>query len=327
MNKICMGCGIELQDKNQDIGGYVNNLEKDLCQRCFKLKHYGEYKQTTKNNEDYEKILASINPDNLVLYVCDIFTLNLDNLKRFKKVILVLTKRDVLPKSVKDEKIIKYIKNKYNNLLDIEIISSIHNYNLDSLYNKIIKYNNSKPIYLVGHTNSGKSSLLNKIIKNYSNQDINITTSMYPSTTLDKIEIKLNDNITLIDTPGLINENSIINKLPQKELKKYNIKKEVKPRTFQIKDTGSILIDNLIRIDYKTNIPNSITFYINNGVLVKKIGKNNEILKESLKKSFKLSKDKDLVIDDICFLKFVHEIDIDIYLKEDINIRRRDNLI
>ena len=57
MNKKCIGCGTLLQDENKEKEGYVDNLEKDLCQRCFKLKHYGEYKIVSKDNNDYKKII------------------------------------------------------------------------------------------------------------------------------------------------------------------------------------------------------------------------------------------------------------------------------
>lgn len=326
-DKKCLGCGSILQNKDINKEGYTNDINNDLCIRCFKLKNYGEYKKTTKNNIDYNKILSSIDNNSLVLYVCDILSLNLDNIDKFKNVILVLTKRDILPKSVKDIKIINYIKKRHKNLLDIEIISSIHNYNLDNLYNKILTYNNKLPIYLVGNTNSGKSTLLNKLIKNYSNQDVEITTSMYPSTTLDRIEIKLDENITLIDTPGLINENSLMNKLSNKELKKYNIKKEIKPRIVQIKESGSILIDDLIRLDYHTKESNSMTIYINNGIPTKKISLNNPILKDKIHRNIILPKGKDIVIEDICFIKIVKPIEIDLYIKENIKISIRDNLI
>ena len=142
----------------------------------------------------------------------------------------MLTKKDLLPKSVQDYKLINYISNITNNYLDIEIISSIKNYNLDSLLNKIKKYNKSnKEIYFVGMTNSGKSTLINKLIKNYTDKQLEVTTSLYPSTTLNKIEINL-DNLKIIDTPGLLNEGSILNNLSLKEIKKITPKKEIKPR-------------------------------------------------------------------------------------------------
>ena len=102
-------------------------------------------------------------------------------------------------------------------------------------------------------TNSGKSTLINKLIKNYSNEDIEVTTSMYPSTTLNKIEIKLNE-LKIVDTPGLISSGSILNSLDLKNIKKITPKKEIKPRSYQLKGTGSLLIENYIRIDYKEDI-------------------------------------------------------------------------
>ena len=38
--KKCRGCGIVLQDENVLLDGYTTNLENDLCQRCFKMKHF-----------------------------------------------------------------------------------------------------------------------------------------------------------------------------------------------------------------------------------------------------------------------------------------------
>ena len=44
MTKKCLGCGVILQDSNNNKEGYVDTLDKDICERCFKLKYYGEYK-------------------------------------------------------------------------------------------------------------------------------------------------------------------------------------------------------------------------------------------------------------------------------------------
>ena len=210
MNK-CHGCGVILQNTDASALGYTTNLENEICERCFKLKNYGQYSQVTLTNADYLKIINSINKENLVIYTTDILNLTIENINKFQKLILVVTKKDILPKSIKDEKIINYIKKRYNNIIDVIVISTIKNYNLDYLYNQMKKYSNNKPVYIVGNTNSGKSTLINKLIDNYSNLDNpKVTTSMFPSTTLDKVEINL-DGLLLIDTPGLINEGSIIN--------------------------------------------------------------------------------------------------------------------
>ena len=314
MNRKCMGCGNILKD---------DELEHNICNRCFRLKHYGEYHVTNKDNCDYSKIINNIDSNDLVIYVTSLLNLTIMDLSKFKNVIVVLTKRDILPKSVKDNKIIDYVKNHYN-FKDIEVISSIKNYNLDNLISKIEKYNKKK-VYLIGNTNSGKSTLLNKLIENYSESDIDITTSMYPSTTLDTIEVKIKD-IEFIDTPGIIDNGSVINYIDYKMLKKITPKKEVKPRTYQIKGKGSLVIEDLVRIDYETN-DNSMTIYIANSVNIIRVGEANPRLKDLPEREFVLKNDKDIVITDLCFVKFVKGLKVKIYANNNINVYERDNLI
>lgn len=324
MSKKCIGCGSILQDKDIEKDGFVLDIDSDICQRCFRIKHYNEYKVTTRNNDDYINIINSIKTDDLVVYVTSLFDIRLDFIDSFKNVIVVLTKKDILPKSVKDYKLINYVKDRYK-CLDIEIISSIKNYNLDSLFDKMKKYNTTGNVYVIGATNSGKSTLINKLIKNYSDSDIEITSSLYPSTTLDKIEINI-DGINIIDTPGLINEGSIINYIDNKTLKNITLKKEIKPRTYQLKGKGSIIIDNLVRIDYET-LDTSMTIYINNGINISFAGKDNNKLHDMSKQVFDVEKNKDIVISDLCFIKFTKEIKLAIYTFENVSIYERDNLI
>lgn len=327
MNK-CLGCGINLQNQNPTNLGYTSDLEKNFCQRCFKLKNYGKYTNVSLNNEDYLKIINSIPVTNLVLYITDILNLSITNLDKFKKVILVVTKKDLLPKSIKDKTIINYLKDKYPNIIDIIIISSIKNYNLDKLYNKIDKYFSNKPIYLIGNTNSGKSTLINKLIDNYSTQNNNkITTSIYPSTTLNTLEIDLG-KIKLIDTPGLIDDNNITNYLTPEELKKITPKKEIKPKTCQLKPgQGSLIIDKYVRIDYQTSITNSFVIYANNYLDIRFSSLHQEIPQNFIKKNYVLSQHQDIVLPGLGFIKFVKPIKITIYCPEYLKPHIRDNLI
>lgn len=314
----CIGCGLELTEEE------ANN---QVCSRCFRLKNYGEYKIVQKDNEEFIKIIEDIDKNSLVLYVTSLFNLNMDFINKFNNVILVLTKKDILPKSVKDEKIIEYVK-KYNlNILDIEVISSIKNYNLDNLMKKINKYKTTSKVYVVGNTNSGKSTLINKIIKNYSDKSIDITTSMYPSTTLDKIEISLSDDLTIIDTPGIVDYSSFIHGIDFKLLKKITPKKEIKPRVYQIKKTGSILIEDFVRIDFDTKIDNSMVIYIANNIDIQIAGKSNDKLKDMNYQELNLDRSMDIVIPDLCFIKFRDEINLRVYIKDNVVVSKRSNLI
>lgn len=322
MNK-CIGCGSILQDTIENKDGYVLDINDKLCQRCFRIRYYNEYKNTIRDNNDYLKILDSINNDDLVVYVTSLLDIRLDYIDSFKNVIVVLTKRDILPKSVKDEKLIKYIKSRYNPL-EVIVVSSIKNYNIDYLFDILRQYK-KKNIYVVGTTNGGKSTLINKLIKNYSDNDVVITSSMYPSTTLDKIEINIL-GLNIIDTPGLINKGSIVNYIDNNLLKKITIKKEIKPKTYQLTGKGSVLIEDLIRLDYDTK-GTSMTIYVNNLVNIRFLGKDNNKLLDGKCNKFSLDNNKDIVISDLCFIKFTKGVNLNIYSNYDVLIYERDNLI
>ena len=57
MNR-CLGCGIPIQTKAKDQIGYTTNLTSQICERCFRLKNYGEYNVVSLNNQDYNQNLA-----------------------------------------------------------------------------------------------------------------------------------------------------------------------------------------------------------------------------------------------------------------------------
>lgn len=324
----CCGCGVELQDKDIKKVGYVDNLNKKFCMRCFKLTNYGCYQKVELGNEEFIKIIDNISNNSLVVYMADLLSLNLSNLKKFKRVLLVITKKDILPKSVKDSKIIDYIKKRNINVIDVIVVSSTKNYNIDILYNKMLDLSNKNEIYLVGNTNTGKSTLLNKLIKNYKSDNIinNITVSMYPSTTLDKVAVKVG-KLSIIDTPGLIDPTNIVNYVSLKDLKKINIKNEIKPKSCQIKGKGSFVIDKFARIDYDTIDNNSMIIYASNSLNTRFNNKDNNNLTNLPQFNFKLEKNQDIVIPGLCFIKFIKPIEVKVYTLDGVIPIKRDSLI
>lgn len=326
----CNGCGVILQNQSKDDIGYTPNLSYNLCERCFKIRNYNDYKFIVKDNEDYIKILKDINnTKDLVVLVVDLFNIskNLEDIGKYinNDILLVLTKRDLLPLSCYNEKLKSYFNNYKLNIVDTLIISSKKNYNLDELYYKLNHYKKSDRVYVVGFTNSGKSSMINKIIYNYSNNDSLITTSNLPSTTIDSIEIRVNDNLVLIDTPGLLDENDIINYIDKGTLKKIIPSKEIKPITYQIKSNQTIIIDDLARIDIKG--PNNITIYASNNLNIKRLYKDTDKLKNLKKQELEIKSSSDLVVQGLCFIKFTNNDKINIYTKDGVRLFLRKNLI
>ncbi len=331
-NKKCVGCGVKLQDENILNIGFTTNLENDFCMRCFRLKNYGEYESVSSNNIDFKNIMNEINrTKDLCLYVVDILNIPKD-LHGIKKIIkndciLVFNKRDLLPLSIKNEKIINYFRNQNLGFVDVLIVSSEKNSNFDYLFERIKKHQISKNVYVLGYTNAGKSSLISKFIKNYGNKDVNLMVAPLPSTTLDKIIIPINNKITLIDTPGIIDNSNMINFVDKKMYKKLNSKREIKPKTYQLSKKQSVLIGDLVRIDYIEGDRNSLTFYIPNEIKIRRCRFNSGALKELSNKNVDVKYYEDLVINGLGFIKIVAECKVNVYINKDILVFTRKNLI
>ena len=331
-NKYCLGCGVKLQDENILNIGFVTNLEQDLCMRCFRLNNYGEYESVSSNIIDYERIIKEINDaKDLVLYVVDILNIPWDimNIRKLTNndCLLVLNKRDLLPFSVKNEKILDYLKKQELGYQDILIVSSEKNIGMDNLMNKISKWQHSKNVYVIGYTNAGKSSLITKIIKNYGDGNTHLTTSPVPSTTLNNIKIPINDKLTLIDTPGIIDNTNMINHVDKKMYKKLNSKKEIHPKTFQVIKNQSLLIDNLIRINYIEGDMNSFTFYIPNELKVRRLRFKSTALNDLTRTVIDIKYAEDLVISGLGFIKIVAACKIELFIDKDIKVFTRKNMI
>lgn len=333
MTKKCIGCGASFQTEDIEKDGYVRKENYDistLCERCFKIRNYGEYKIIEKTNYDFFPILENIGKTNeLVVLVVDLFNINneLEVLKKYisNKVLLVLTKRDILPLSVYDEKLKEFFKNMKMNIVDTVLISSIKNNNFDELMDKIYTHKTSNNVYVVGYTNAGKSTMINKIIYNYFNHDMQITTSMIPSTTLNSIEIKVSDELTIIDTPGILSTGDISNYVDVKTLKKITPKKELKPITYQVKSPQSILIEDLARVDIQDK--NSVTIYVSNQLKVERTFSPKNKLLDLKEHKLEIGSHQDIVISGLGFLKFVSKGSIKVYTLPGVEVFIRDNLI
>lgn len=332
-DKNCIGCGIKLQDENMLLEGYTTSIENDICSRCFKMKNYGEYQVVTKSNDEYIEILKSVNETkDLVLYMVDLLNVekDLNEIKKYinNKMILVLNKRDILPKSINDDKLCNYFRETGFECEDIIVVSPNKNYNIDLLLSKIKKYKTSRNVYVVGHTNAGKSTLINKLMKNYSDNDSQLTISPLPSTTLNQVSIKLSEDLTLIDTPGLVDRGNIVNYTTPQLLKKINPKKEIKPKTYQIKPGQCLFIDDIVRLDYSEGQKNSFTIFISNDLKIKRMNMNkHNDLYDLCKKTIEVGYYEDLVISGLGFIRITEKATIDVYVEKDIDVYTRKSII
>ena len=221
-----------------------------------------------------------------------------------------------MPKVMNENRLLNYINNKQ--IKDKIVISSYKNYNLDELIEKIKKYKTSNNVYIVGYTNAGKSTLINKLLYNYSDNKIDLTTSILPSTTLSTIDIKLFDDLTLIDTPGIINEKDLSSSIDTNMLKKIIPKKQIKPITYQAKSKQFIIIDDILKLEVSDV---NLTIYMSNNLKIDRIYKH-----DKLNKKIKIKKNEDLVIEGVGFITFNKDTEISYEIIDNVNIYTRKSL-
>lgn len=275
----CIGCGAIIQTDRPDEIGYTprSALEKEkvICQRCFRLKHYNEVQDVALTDDDFLQILNEIGKtDSLIVKVIDIFDFNgswLPGLQRFignNPVLLVGNKVDLLPKSTNKNLLIQWMQSQAKELglraCDVSLVSSTKGFHIQETLEKIERYRNGKDVYVVGCTNVGKSTFINRIIKEVVGGKDVITTSHVPGTTLDTIEIPLEDGQALIDTPGIINHHQMAHYVDKNELKVITPKKEIKPRVYQTNEEQSFFFGGLARLDYLKGGRRSFICYLSN---------------------------------------------------------------
>ncbi|MDP4162304.1 MAG: ribosome biogenesis GTPase YqeH [Bacillota bacterium] len=278
---ICMGCGVKIQTGNPNNLGYApaSALEKEMiiCQRCFRLKHYNEVQDVDLTDDDFLKILNGIGKtDALIVKIVDIFDFNgswLPGLHRFvgnNKVLLVGNKVDLLPKSVKHHKLIHWMKQQAQELglrpEEVYLVSAAKGNFIQETAAAIDEMRNGKDVYVVGCTNVGKSTFINRIIKEVTGEEDVITTSHFPGTTLDIIKIPLEDGKSLMDTPGIINHHQMAHFIDKADLKTITPKKEIKPKIFQLNEEQTLFFGGLARFDYVSGGRRSFACHFSNEI-------------------------------------------------------------
>ena len=281
----CIGCGAKIQSENPNELGYTpeSAVKKGLeteelyCQRCFRLRHYNEIADVSLTDDDFLRLLNQIGEsDSLIVNVVDIFDFNgsvIPGLHRFvgkNDVLLVGNKSDLLPKSLKRSRIKDWLRQEANKQglrpIDVALTSASKGYEIDNLLELIDKYRKGRDVYVVGVTNVGKSTLINRIIKQQTGISELITTSRFPGTTLDKIEIPFDDGKNLIDTPGIIHKQQMAHYLTGKSLKFASPQKEIKPKVYQLNEGQTIFLGSLARFDYISGGRTSVIAYFDNNL-------------------------------------------------------------
>ena len=346
--KKCKGCGALLQNENSLEKGFTPRTEVDLCQRCFRINHYDDLTKSYKGDFDNFDILNSVSEiDGLILWVVDLFDFESNivaGLNRHllnKDIIMVGTKRDLLPDTVGSQKLLTFIQRrlKFHGISVLEILFvGDHGYDgREEVLKAIDLYGNNRDVVIMGQANAGKSTLINAIAES------DLTISRYPGTTLDLIMIDKNE-YKIYDTPGLIRKDNMQYYVSDHDLKKI-IPSKVKPIVFQVSKATSFAIGGLVRVDVEVKDKSSVVFYVNQSLNIHRGSHNKadelwqqhkgELLKPISEGEYKfvadlkiLSDNYDLVINGLGFVNFKGQIkSLKVQINEEVSVIVREAII
>ncbi|RIX59426.1 ribosome biogenesis GTPase YqeH [Paenibacillus nanensis] len=279
----CAGCGVRLQTANQEEAGYIpeNAAQRDpvICQRCFRIKHYNEASSVAVDQDDFLKLLGSIGSTNsLVVHIVDLYDFEgslIAGLQRFvgnNPVLLVVNKIDLLPKGMNMNRIRNWVQKQAKaqglRTIDIVLCSAKRNMGFEHVIEALERHRGGRDVYVVGATNVGKSTLINRLIRDYSDMERELTTSRYPGTTLDAVNIPLEDGKSIIDTPGIVYTSRMTEVVPRSFLGALLPDKPIKPLVYQLNEKQTLFIGSLVRFDFVEGERQSFTLYISNALNV-----------------------------------------------------------
>ena len=95
-----------------------------------------------------------------------------------------------------------------------------------------------------------------------------ITSSSFPGTTLDLIDIPLDETSSVFDTPGIFNSKSLLNRVERNILRYIVPRDEVKPKIYQSGDKQSYIFGALARLDFISGKKTNFAFYFSNEVII-----------------------------------------------------------
>lgn len=286
-NKKCKGCGVYLTS-NKDDQGYVPKFDQQktkYCYRCFRLINYNELNNENLNEQIQDKISELDFTNKQVFLVIDILDIkgSIINLNETAcNIIIIVNKTDLIPKDYNFQEIYKRIRDNINDCgikYSKIVFSSIKSKSSIKQINELIIKAGKKKMksIFVGKSNVGKSSLINGLLSLHQ-LNPTLTTSNSTNTTISLQKIKLGKD-TIIDTPGFIATDNLLNFIDYHKIKTVMNKRTIKPINYQLKYPKQINIENIISIQaYPIKNNGTITIYMSNTLKT-----NSSKIKETLK--------------------------------------------
>ncbi|XP_024979960.1 GTP-binding protein BRASSINAZOLE INSENSITIVE PALE GREEN 2, chloroplastic isoform X2 [Cynara cardunculus var. scolymus] len=267
----------------------VDKEEVTVCARCHSLRNYGQVKNQTAENLipdfDFDKLISTRlmkptgNADStVVIMVVDCVDFDgsfpkraakslfkaleggqegLQRSKKLPKLVLVATKVDLLPSQISPARLDRWVRHRAKaqgapRLNGVYMVSSRKDLGVRNLLSFVKDLAGPRGhVWVIGAQNAGKSTLINALAKKGSVKVTKLTEAAVPGTTLGILRIGgiLSAKAKMYDTPGLLHPYIMSMRLNREEQKMVEIRKELRPRTYRIKQGQAIHVGGLMRLD------------------------------------------------------------------------------
>lgn len=289
----CYNCGTVLQSKKKNDSGYIPeellaNYTGDnqvlYCQKCFdfmKGLNAGALEQnidkaTTKILDD------AVATDAFIIWVVDLFTfngtINPDVAKKVKKlkVAVIGTHRDLFSNLIKDETLERFLYERFEEAGikadSVTILGNEDTVDMEELMKKFNAARKAHDIYLIGSKSSGKTSLINKMLKHYVNKTKwPIKTENYRGTNVKVMSIPLSNSSFVYELPGFSLATSVVGKV-EKDVQKLIIpRRKIETHYRTLTKGDALAAGSLAYFELFAGRATAVKFYCAEGVEIKKL--------------------------------------------------------
>ena len=288
----CYHCGAILQCENPNEKGYIipeslnraTPIQIIYCDKCFEtMKAFNNSQLDLDVDQEVLKILDdAYATDAYILWVVDLFsfngTLNKEIADKVKKlnVTVIGTKRDLFPQNVKDESLIAYLTERFNEFgikpLSVRLMGSTNKMNPKEYIDAMNVARKGHDVYMIGNLTSGKTSIINRALKGFENKTTRqIKTITYPGTHVDVLEIPLSRSSFFYELPGISQTTAAPGKLEKDVAKQIVPKKALKMTQKTMAPGDALMVGSLAAFEVLKGKQATYRFYSAEAVETRKV--------------------------------------------------------
>ena len=288
----CYHCGAILQCENENEKGYIipeslhraTPIQIIYCDKCFEtMKAFNNSELEQKVDKEILKILDdAFATDAYIIWVVDLFSfngvLNTEIAKKVKKLNLTVvgTKRDLFPSNVKDETLVNYLEERFNEYgikpNSIHLFGSSDKMDSKAIIAAMNAARKGHDVYMIGNLTSGKTSIINKAMKGFENKtNRQIKTIAYPGTSVNVLEIPLSRSSFFYELPGISQTTSVTGRLEKDVVRLVTPRKAIKVTSKLLSSGDALTVGSLAAFEVIKGKTTNYRFYSAESVETKKM--------------------------------------------------------